>query len=148
MTGDPRERFTDEEWAFLTDAPMVAGMLVATAGRLGNVRAIFAVIGEYAATRERLPGPLLAAILDRPRPDVRARVGRRKTLPQKGPPVLRAGIDLLARKASDDEREEYTRFVLALAEAAARVGGDQRQAALRNVAAILSAGGSASGRLV
>ncbi len=144
MTGDPRERFSDEEWALLTDTPMVAGMLVATTGRLGNIRAILAVIGEYAAARERMPGPLLAAILDGPRGDVRARVGRRKALPQKAPPVLRAGMDLLARKASDDEREEFVRFVLAVAEAAARVGGDRRKTALSDVQAILSGAGRSS----
>ncbi len=144
MTGDPSERFTDEEWALLTDTPMVAGMLVATAGRLGNIRAILAVIGEYAATRERLASPLLAAIVDGPRGDVRARVGRRKALPQKAPPVLRAGIDVLARKASVDEREEFTRFVLAVAEAAARVGGDRRKTALSDVQAILSGAGRPS----
>ena len=144
MIGDPRERFSEEEWSLLTDTPMVAGMLVATAGRLGNIRAILAVIGEYAAARERLPGPLLAAILDGPRGDVRARVGRRKALPQKAPPVLRAGMDVLTRKASDDEREEFTRFVLAVAEAAARVGGDRREKTLCDVAAILSGAGPAS----
>ncbi len=144
MTGDPRERFTDDEWALLTGTPMVAGMLVATAGRLGSIRAILAVIGEYAAARERLPGPLLAAILDGPKGNVRARVGRRKALPQKAPPVLHAGLDLLARKASDDEREEFTRFVLAVAEAAARVGGDRREKALGEVAAIFADAGRAT----
>ncbi len=148
MTDEARERFTDEEWALVIETPMVAGMLVATAGRLGNIRAILAVIGEYAATRERLPGPLLAAILDSPRPDVRARVGRRKTLPQKGPPVLRAGVDLVARKASNEEREEFTRFVLAVAEAAARVGGDKRKTALGDVAAILAGVDPANGERV
>lgn len=139
MSGDPRERFTDEEWALLRDMPLVAAMLVATASRLGNIRATFAVIGEYAATRERLPGPLVAAVVDGPAPDVRARVGRRKTLARDGPPALRGGVDLLARKASDEEREEFTRFVLAVATAAARVGGERRQAALREVAAVLAA---------
>lgn len=138
MTGHPRDRFTDEEWALLTDMPMIAGMLVATAGRVGNLRAMLAVIGEYAAARERFPGPLLAAILDGPRGNVRARVGRRKALPRKAPPALRAGMDLLARKASDEEREEFTRFVLAVAGAASRVGGDRRVEAVDSIAAILS----------
>ena len=51
--------------------------------------------------------------------------------------MLRAGVDLLTRKASDEEREELTSFVLAVAAAAARVGGERRQAALDEVAAIL-----------
>ena len=135
--GAPRERFTDEEWALLTDTPMVAAMVVSTAGRRGTIRATFAVVSEYAATRERHPGPLLAAILDAPASDVRARVGTRKALPREGPPVLRAGVVLLTRKASDEEREDLTSFVLAVAAAAACVGGERRQAALDEVAATL-----------
>jgi hypothetical protein len=133
-----RERFTDSEWALLTDAPLLTGMMVLAAGRRGSVRGTFEVIGEYAAVRERGAGALVPAILVGPAPNIRARVRRRRQLAGAAAPALREAMDILARKASDGEREDYVRFVLDVARAAARVGGEQRQRTLGGVIAIVS----------
>ena len=133
-----RERFTDCEWALLTDAPLLAGMRVLAAGRRGSVRGTFAVLGEYAAVCERGAGALVTAILAGPAPDVRARVRRRRELARAAAPTLREAMDVLARNACDEEREDYVRFVLDVAHAAARVGGERRQRALDEVIATVS----------
>jgi hypothetical protein len=129
--------FAADEWALLAEAPLMAAMMVLAAGRRGNVRGTLAVAREYAAARERGSSPLLAKLLSGPAPDVRARTRDREALAGKAPPAIRAALALLAREASEDDRNAYARFLLGVAAAAAGTGGRGREAALRKITEIV-----------
>jgi len=143
--------FNAEEWARLVEAPLLAGMRVVTASRGGKIRETVAMAKTYAKAREgqgesELLDDLVASppAIDPARPleggDVAAASAER----------LREAVGLLESKASPEEVEAYKRFVVAVAEAAAKahkeggflgVGGKQvseeEQAVLDDLATTL-----------
>ena len=143
--------FNAEEWSTVVEGPVLAGMRVVTANRGGTIRESLAMGKVYAHARERQgQSELLDALvssppaLDRERVRAVGDVGRATTQ------GLRDALEILERKASPEEVETYKRFVLDMAEAAAKahkeggfigIGGKQvsesEQAALDEIAAAL-----------
>ena len=136
--------FTAEEWAILTEAPLLAGAAAATAERGGTTREKFAIREVYAAARE-LSGesPLLDALAaSRPSIDAQHEAEGRER--------LRAALSIVEKKATPDDADAYKGFVLAVAQTAAEahreggfvgIGGvevtEREQAVLDEIAAVL-----------
>lgn len=148
--------FNAEEWAAVVEAPLLAGMRVATATRGGTIRESMAVARTYAEARKHQgESELLDAMVASP--------------PSLDPAQLRQGggdisglarrrldeaVAVLDAKATDGERDAYKQFVLTVAEAAANanreggfigIGGKpvsaEEQAALDDLRATLDARG-------
>jgi hypothetical protein len=142
--------FNAEEWAVVTTAPLLVGMLVIAADRGGSVRESVAISRAYAAARGQEPGELLREILATPPaldPSTAPKDDER--LRATAPAQLRQAVRMLERLATDDEVVAYKRFVFSVADTVARahreggflgIGGTQvsehEQEALDQVAAI------------
>jgi hypothetical protein len=119
MTG--RTDFSDEDWAAVVAAPLLAAMTVISAGHGNAARETMAVIRAYKAAREGSHGELLMAVLDEsPASKIAKQKPPREQVREKAEESLRAAVSALDRARSPDETTEYKRFVLALAESAAQ----------------------------
>ncbi len=120
----PDDRFTEQEWRTIAGAPLLAAMAVIAARRGGRVRETLAVTRAYADARGRSGSRLLGDLLTAaPAPAVR-RPEDGEQLRREALAALRDATGILDRVATAHERQEYTRFVLSLADAArARRGG-------------------------
>jgi len=144
--------FNADEWTTVVEAPVLAGLRVVAAGRGGSIRESLAVAKVYAAARQNQgDSELLDALVASP-PNVdtqQLRSGGGDITSLSGE-RLHEGLRILGEKATPDEAEEYKRFVMEVAEAAARahkeggfigIGGKEvsaeEQAALDDLQAIL-----------
>jgi hypothetical protein len=143
--------FNADEWSTLVEGPVLAGMRVITADRGGTIRESLAMGQVYAQARKgHGESPLLdelvssAPALDSERLRATGDVGAASI------ERLREALRILEQKASPEEVEAYKRFVVNVAEAAAKahkeggfigIGGKQvsesEQAALDEIAATL-----------
>ena len=143
MTG--RADFTQEEWELVLEGPPSAGMIVVTAQRGGTFRESIAIAKAYVEARrqhgesERLD-EIVAAKPERDH----TRYHSVEELKQHGLQHLRDAVELLERKATAEEIENYRRFVLTLADRVAnahREGGetisDAERAAIEEISASL-----------
>jgi hypothetical protein len=143
--------FNAEEWSKLVEGPILAGMRVITAGRGGTFRESLAIGKVYGQAREQHgESELLDEIVASP-PSIDAKqVGSPEDLARVSRERLSEAVNLLGQKASADEVENYKRFVVSVAEAAAQahkeggvlgIGGEQisaeERAALDEIAATL-----------
>jgi len=115
MTG--RANFTEEEWQQILEGPTTAGMIVVTAQRGGTFRESIAMAKAYAEARQQhgeseLLDEIVAAKPERDR----TRYHSLEELKEHGLQHLREAVELLGRKATAEEVEEYRRFVLTLAD--------------------------------
>lgn len=149
--------FNADEWSTVVEAPLLAGMRVATADRGGTIRESVAMAKTYAnARRQQGESELLDDIVSAPPAMDPERVRASGDIGHASTERLREAVRLLEQKASSlEEVEAYKRFVLTVAEAAASahreggfmgVGGkqvsDAEQAALAEIAATLQVEGS------
>lgn len=142
--------FNAEDWAVITTAPALAGLLVASSEPGGNLRESVALSRGYAEARARQPGELLEDILTTaPSLDPAHRPKTPEDIRTAALAQLRAAVRVLDRGAHDDELVEYKRFVYSLAETVAKahkeggflgIGGkpvsENEQKALDAIAAI------------
>jgi hypothetical protein len=135
--------YTVEEWSIVAEAPLLAGVRVATAERGGTMRERFAIREVYAAARE-LSGEsalLDALVADTPSTDVAQTQGTER---------IRAALVIVDGKATPEDAEAYKGFVLAVAQTAAEANreggfvgiggaevGEREQAVLDELAALL-----------
>jgi len=145
MTG--KADFTQEEWDIILEGPPSAGMIVVTAQRGGTFRESFAIGRAYVEARQQhgdseLLDEIVAAKPERDH----TRYHSVEELKQGGLQHLRDAVELLQRKATPEEVEDYRRFVLNLADKVAkahREGGEQisdaEQAAIDEISASLGA---------
>ena len=145
MTG--KADFTQEEWDIILEGPPSAGMIVVTAQRGGTFRESFAIGRAYVEARQQhgdseLLDEIVAAKPERDH----TRYHSVEELKQGGLQHLRDAVELLQRKATPEEVEDYRRFVLNLADKVAkahREGGEQisdaEQAAIEEISASLGA---------
>jgi len=145
MTG--KADFTQEEWDIILEGPPSAGMIVVTAQRGGTFRESFAIGRAYVEARQQhgdseLLDEIVAAKPERDH----TRYHSVEELKQGGLQHLRDAVELLERKATPEEVEDYRRFVLNLADKVAkahREGGEQisdaEQAAIDEISASLGA---------
>lgn len=140
MTG--KGDFTDEEWDLLREGPAAAGMMVAMADRGGTLRETFAMAKAYEEARNQHGESELLDELVAAGPKRGARYHSTEELNAQGQQLLREAADLLARKATSNELDDYRAFVLTLAKHVAdahREHGQQvserEQAAIRDIEA-------------
>ncbi len=144
MTG--RADFTEEEWELVLEGPPSAGMIVLTAQRGGSFReSSIAMEKVYVeARRQHGESELLDEIVAAKPERDHTRYHSVEELKQHGLQHLREAVELLERKATAAEVEDYRRFVLTLADKVAnayREGGekvsDAERAAIEEIAASL-----------
>ena len=119
--------FSPEEWKVVLEGPPTAGMIVITAARGGMFRETIAMSKAYAEARaEHGDSELLDEIVAaRPQTD-HTRYHSAEELRDNGLRHLRDAVALVDSKAATQERDDYRRFVLTLANkvaAAHREGG-------------------------
>lgn len=119
--------FSSEEWKAVLEGPPTAGLIVITAARGGMFRETIAMSKAYAEARaEHGESELLDEIVAaRPQTD-HARYHSPEELRDNGLKHLREAVALVDSKADPQERDDYRRFVLSLANkvaAAHREGG-------------------------
>jgi hypothetical protein len=119
--------FTPEEWEVVREGPPTAGMIVITAAHGGMFRETFAMSKAYAEARAQhgeseLLDEIVAA---KPKTD-HTRYHSPQELKDHGLAHLRDAMAVLGSKATAEERDDYRRFVVTLANkvaAAHREGG-------------------------
>jgi hypothetical protein len=147
MTG--KADFTEGEWKVVIEGPPTAGMIVVTAARGGAIRETFAIAKAYVEARQQHGASQLLDEIVAAKPEIdHTRYHSLEELRQHGLAHLRDAVDLLGRKATPDEVEDYKHFVLTLADKVAgahREGGesvsDEERAAIEEIATTIGAAG-------
>jgi hypothetical protein len=141
--------FSPEEWKVVLEGPPTAGVIVITAARGGMFRETVAMSKAYAEARaEHGDSELLDEIVTaRPQMD-HTRYRSAEELRDDGLRHLRDAVALVDSKAASQERDDYRRFVLTLANkvaAAHREGGQSvspaEAEAIQQITAALGAAG-------
>ncbi len=112
-----RTDFTDDEWATILEGPPAAGMIVIIAQKGGMFRETLAMGKAYAEARELHGASQLLDEIVSAKPSIDHT--RYKSVEELRAHVLQQlhdAIEVLERKATPDEVEEYRRFVRTLAE--------------------------------
>jgi hypothetical protein len=143
MTG--KADFTDEEWDLLREGPAAAGMTVVVADKGGTFRETFAMAKAYGEARNHHGESELLDELVAAGPKRGSRYHSPEELHEQGLQRLRQAADLLAKKATPNELQDYSAFVVTLAKKVAdahREHGQQvserEQGAIRDIEASLS----------
>jgi hypothetical protein len=138
--------FTTEEWQLVLEAPPSAGMIVVTAQRGGTFRETIAIAKAYVEARKQhgeseLLDEIVAAKPERDHTHYHSP----EELKQQGIQHLRDAVALLEAKASQEEVDEYRRFIITLSHqvaAAHREHGqdvsDSEQAAINDITGALN----------
>ena len=125
MTG--KADFTEQEWHLVLEGPPSAGMIVVTAQRGGTIRETLAIAKAYVEARQQHGESELLDEIVAAKPELdHRRYHSVEELKQDGLQHLRDAVELLERKATPGEVDDYRRFVLTLAEKVAsahREGG-------------------------
>jgi hypothetical protein len=114
-----RTDFTEEEWNLVREGPAAAGMIVLMAHRGGSFRESWALAKTYTEARKQHGQSQLLDELVSEKPDVE-RHHTPEEQEQHGLAGIRDAVDVLERKATPEEVEEYRSFVLAVAERVAK----------------------------
>ena len=150
MTG--KRDFNAEEWEILVRGPALTALRVIVADRGGKIRESLSLGRAYAESRQRGGSELLEAIVSSaPTLDPTA-TRTPEQLAEQADQALREAIELLERKATPEEVEDYRRFVLGVADTVAHahkeggflgIGGkevsDEEQAVLDQLAETVAA---------
>jgi hypothetical protein len=142
--------FTPEEWTVVLEGPPTAGMIVITAAHGGMLRETIAMSKAYAEARAQHGESQLLDEIAAAKPHVdHSRYHSAEELKEHGLAHLRDAAALLESKATPEERDDYRRFVLALASRAAAAHKEHGQAvspaeaaAIEEITAALSPAGS------
>src|SRR5712691_4800355 len=133
MTG--KADFTEDEWQVVLEGPPSAGMIVVTAQRGGTFRETIAIAKAYVEARQRHgESELLDEIVSAKPETDHTRYHSVEELKEHGLQHLRDAVELLERKATPEELDDYKRFVLNLADKVAtahREDGESVSAAER-----------------
>jgi hypothetical protein len=142
--------FSPEEWKVVLEGPPTAGLIVITAARGGMFRETIAMSKAYAEARtEHGESELLDEIVAaKPQTD-HTRYHSPEELRDNGLRHLRDAVALVDSKATTQERDDYRRFTLTLANkvaAAHREGGQSVSAgeaeAIQQITAALGPAGT------
>ena len=146
--------FSPSEWEQVLEGPPTAGLLVITASHGGTFRESFAMSKAYAEARaQHGESELLDEIVaERPRME-RGKLHNHEELRDQGLDCLRGAVALLHDKATVEERDDYRRFVLTVANkvaAAPREGGQlvspAEAQAIQDITTALGTAGSSAGQ--
>ena len=109
--------FSPEEWKVVLEGPPTAGMIVITAARGGMFRETVAMSKAYAEAHAQHGGSELLDEIVAAKPEVdHTRYHSAEELRDSGLGHLRDAVALLESKATAEERGDYQRFVLTLAD--------------------------------
>jgi hypothetical protein len=142
--------FSPEEWKVVLEGPPAAGLMVITAAHGGTFRETFAMSKAYAEARaEHGESELLDEIVSaKPKAD-HTRYHSADELRDGSLEHLRDAMALLESKATAEEREDYRRFVITLANKVAAAHEEHGQsvspaeaAAIQQITEALGAAGS------
>jgi hypothetical protein len=142
--------FSPDEWKVVLEGPPAAGLIVITAAHGGTFRETFAMSKAYAEARtEHGDSELLDEIVSaKPKVD-HTRYHSPEELRNDGLGHLRDAMALLESKATAEERDDYRRFVLSLANKVAAAHREHGQsvspaeaAAIQQITEALGAAGS------
>ena len=122
--------FSPDEWQLVLEGPPAAGVLVITSSHGGTFRETFAMSKAYAEARaQHGESELLDEIVaERPRVERGGRVHTPEELRDQALDCLTSASATVEDKATAEERDDYRRFVLTVANkvaAAHREGGKQ-----------------------
>ena len=139
--------FTPEEWRTVLEGPPSAGMIVVTAQRGGSIRETIAMAKAYAEARKHHGASELLDEIVSAKPEMdHTHYHSPEELKESGLQHLRDAVQVLDRKATPEEVEDYRRFVLTLADKVAnahRENGesvsDAERAAVEEIATALGA---------
>jgi len=148
MTG--KADFTEQEWATVLEGPPSAGLMVLTAQRGGSFRETFAIAKSYAEARQQHgQSELLDEIVSAKPATDHTRYHSPEELREHSLQHVREAVEVLERKATPQEVDDYRRFVLTLSDKVAsahREGGvavsDAERAAIDQISAALGGAGS------
>jgi hypothetical protein len=143
--------FTEEEWKTILEAPPSAGLLVILSDRGGSIRETFSMASSYTEARKQHGDSELLDEIVSTKPETdRTRAGSPEELKQHNLDNIRQAVSVLKTKATDQEVEEYKKFISGLAERVAearkegfmglsgeRVSDDER-AAISDIEAALA----------
>ena len=143
MTG--KADFTEDEWRIVLEGPPTAGMIVVTAQRGGTFRETLALAKAYVEARKHHGESELLDEIVSAKPEIdRTRYHSAEELKEHGLQHLRDAVELLERKATPEDLDDYKRFVLNVADKVAnahREGGEtvsaDERAAIEAIAANL-----------
>ena len=142
--------FSPEEWKVVLEGPPAAGLIVITAAHGGTFRETFAMSKAYTEARaEHGESELLDEIVSaKPKAD-HTRYHSADELRDSGLGHLRDAVTLLESKATAEERDDYRRFVITLANKVAAAHQEHGQsvspaeaAAIEQITEALGAAGS------
>jgi hypothetical protein len=142
--------FSPEEWKAVLEGPPAAGLMVITAAHGGTFRETFAMSKAYAEARaEHGESELLDEIVSaKPKAD-HTRYHSADELRDGSLGHLRAAMALLESEATAEERDDYRRFVITLANKVAAAHEEHGQsvspaeaAAIQQITEALGAAGS------
>src|ERR1700727_805808 len=143
--------FSPSEWQLVLEGPPTAGLLVITASHGGMFRETMAMSKAYVEARaQHGESELLAGMVaEKPRME-RGKVHNPEELRDQGIDCLRDVTTLLEHKATIEERDDYRRFVLTVANKVAaahrekgkQVSPQEEQAILDITTALGESGGS------
>lgn len=142
--------FSPSEWQLVLEGPPTAGLLVITASHGGMFRETMAMSKAYSEARAQHGESELLDEIVAAKPRVeRGKAHNPEELRDQGLDCLRDVTTLLEHKATAEEREDYRRFVLTVADkvaAAHREGGKQvspaEEQAIQDITTALGTGGS------
>ncbi|HEY4849855.1 MAG TPA: hypothetical protein VII22_03625 [Streptosporangiaceae bacterium] len=142
--------FAPEEWKVVLEAPATAGMIVITAAHGGTFRETIAMTKAYTEARAQHGESELLDEVVTAKPKVDHTLYHSpEELRNQGLAHLRDAAALLEGKATAEERDDYRRFVLTLANEVAAAHREHGQsvspaeaAAIKEIAAALGTAGS------
>jgi hypothetical protein len=115
MTG--KADFSEQEWTQVLEGPTSAGLLVIASDRGGSIRETFSMAKVYAEARQNHGESQLLDEIVAAKPEIdRTRAHSPEELKEHSLQNIRTAVELLKGKASDEELDEYRKFVVGLAE--------------------------------
>jgi hypothetical protein len=109
--------FSDEEWKQVLEGPTSAGLIVIASDRGGSIRETFSMAKAYTEARQQHGESELLDEIVAAKPEMdRTRASSHEQLKEHSLQNIRDAIEILKGKASDEEVDEYRKFVLGLAE--------------------------------
>ena len=115
MTG--KADFSEEEWKQILEGPTSAGLAVIASDRGGSIRETFSMAKVYAEARQQHGESQLLDEIVAAKPEMdKTRASSPEQLKEHALQDIRAAVELVKGKASDEEVAEYRKFILGLAE--------------------------------